>query len=140
MFSRALIVLVAATSLALGSALPRALPSGSTTCGSNSYTASELTTAINGGVKYLNDNNLQDDYPHQYYTEASEHITLKCTESSPWYEYPLVPGGGVYTSTSSDYTSPGTDRVIFTGSGVYCATVTHTGAASYDGFVACKND
>ena len=67
-----------------------------------------------------------------------------------------MPGGKIYTSPSNDYQSPGTDRVVFTGSGTYCAyvisdkvydradmccsTVTHTGAASYDGFVACKGD
>lgn len=78
-----------------------------------------------------------------------------------------MPNGEIYTSTSSNYVSPGTDRVIFTSSGTYCAcvflsfvynrllsialykmsnmnlflrVVTHTGAASYDGFVACEND
>ena len=96
----------------------------------------------------------------RYYDEASEDITLHCSGNGPWYEvslplfplhssssqlsspsqYPLVPGGAIYLSPSDDYQSPGTDRVIFTELGTYCAVVTHTGAASYDGFVACKND
>ncbi|KZS93715.1 ustilago Sphaerogena ribonuclease U2 complexed with adenosine 2'-Monophosphate [Sistotremastrum niveocremeum HHB9708] len=134
MFAKVL-VLIASASLALAS-----LPSGTVTCGSNKYTSSELTSAINAGLNDLNSNNLQDDYPHQYYDEPSEDITLYCSGNGPWYEFPLVPGGAIYKSTSSHYVSPGTDRVIFTGSGTYCAVVTHTGAASYDGFVACKGD
>lgn len=27
-----------------------------------------------------------DDYPHQYYDEASEDISLYCSGSGPWYE------------------------------------------------------
>jgi len=128
------------TLTALFSSAFAALPKGSVTCGSNVYSVSQLTSAINAGVKYLNSGNLQDDYPHQYYDEPSEHITLWCSGSGPWYEFPLVPGGAIYTSPPNDYHSPGTDRVVFTGSGTYCAVVTHTGAATYDGFVACKGD
>ncbi|KLO18305.1 ustilago Sphaerogena ribonuclease U2 complexed with adenosine 2'-Monophosphate [Schizopora paradoxa] len=134
LFTKLAALLVAATS-ALA-----ALPSGTVTCGDNKYSVSELTAAIDAGIKDLDDNNLPDDYPHQYYSESSEHITLYCSGDGPWYEFPLVPGGAIYTSSNSDYQSPGTDRVVFTESGTYCAVVTHTGAASYDGFVACEND
>ena len=34
-----------------------------------------------------------------------------------------MPDGSIYTSTSSHYKSPGTDRVIFTKQGTYCAWV-----------------
>ena len=34
-----------------------------------------------------------------------------------------MPNGKIYDSTSSNYVSPGTDRVIFTSSGTYCAYV-----------------
>jgi hypothetical protein len=45
------------------------------------------------------------------------------------------------TSSEDDYQSPGADRVIYTTSnGDYCASVTHTGAASYDGFVQCDDN
>ena len=27
-----------------------------------------------------------DDYPHQYYSESSEDITLYCSGDGPWYE------------------------------------------------------
>ncbi|KAL5483573.1 hypothetical protein ACEPAI_8805 [Sanghuangporus weigelae] len=124
------------------SALPAlaALPSGIVTCGSNRYTVSAITAAINAGVRDMESGNFPDDYPHQYYDEPSEHIQLWCSGNGPWYEFPIMPDGSIYTSTSSHYVSPGTDRVVFTESGTYCAVVTHTGAASYDGFVACDND
>ncbi|KIP04074.1 hypothetical protein PHLGIDRAFT_76528 [Phlebiopsis gigantea 11061_1 CR5-6] len=124
----------------MAASLPRSLPSGTVTCGSNKYTASAITAAINAGVDDMNSDYYPDNYPHQYYDEASEDITLYCSGSGPWYEFPIMPNGKIYDSTSSNYVSPGTDRVIFTASGTYCAVVTHTGAASYDGFVACKGD
>lgn len=37
----------------------RSLPTGTVTCGSNEYTASELTAAINAGLEDMNSNNLQ---------------------------------------------------------------------------------
>ncbi|EJD07848.1 ustilago Sphaerogena ribonuclease U2 complexed with adenosine 2'-Monophosphate [Fomitiporia mediterranea MF3/22] len=117
-----------------------ALPSGTVTCGDNRYSVSAITAAINAGVRDMESGNFPDDYPHQYYDEPSEHITLWCSGNGPWYEFPIMPDGSIYTSTSSHYVSPGTDRVVFTESGTYCAVVTHTGAASYDGFVACEND
>lgn len=78
-----------------------------------------------------------DNYPHQYYDETSEDITL-CCGSGPWSEFPLVYNGPYYSS-EDNYVSPGPDRVIFqTNTGEFCATVTHTGAASYDGFTQCS--
>ncbi|TCD68871.1 hypothetical protein EIP91_009586 [Steccherinum ochraceum] len=135
MFAKTAAVLLLAVSSAMA-----ALPSGTVTCGSNKYSVSAITAAINAGVKDQSSGNLPDDYPHQYYDEPSENIELWCSGNGPWYEFPIMPTGKIYTSTSSNYQSPGTDRVIFTSSGTYCAVVTHTGAASEDGFVACKND
>ncbi|KAI0796452.1 Ribonuclease/ribotoxin [Irpex lacteus] len=140
MFKQIAVALLAVSAATAASIAGRALPSGTVTCGSNKYSVSELTAAINAGVKDLNSGNLPDNYPHQYYDEASENIKLYCSGSGPWYEFPLLPSGAIYTSSESNYQSPGTDRVIFTKSGTYCAVVTHTGAASYDGFVACKGD
>lgn len=48
---------LAALVLAASSALA-ALPSGTVTCGDNKYSVSELTSAINAGIKDLDDNNL----------------------------------------------------------------------------------
>jgi hypothetical protein len=98
----------------------------------------------------------------RYYDYSDEDITLYCSGNGPWYEvghaeevqsqtlskgsyhfscqYPILPDESIYTSPQDDYQSPGTDRVIFTEDGTYCAVVTHTGAASEDGFVACDGD
>ena len=55
------LVLVASVAATLAASLPqsRSLPSGDVTCGDNTYTASELTAAINAGLDDLNSNNLQ---------------------------------------------------------------------------------
>ncbi len=53
MFVAKLIALVFAASSALA-----ALPSGTVTCGDNKYSVSELTAAINAGIKDLDANNL----------------------------------------------------------------------------------
>jgi hypothetical protein len=58
----------------------------------------------------------------------------------PSTKFPLMPDGSIYDSTPDNYVSPGTDRVIFMDEGSYCAVVTHTGAATRDGFVACDGD
>lgn len=62
LFGRALLTLAAAASVALGATLPRSLPSGTVTCGSNKYTSSELTSAINAGINYMKTNNLQGKF------------------------------------------------------------------------------
>ena len=49
--------LAAAAVLAAPNA-PRSLPSGTVTCGSNRYSVSAITAAINGGVKDMNSGNL----------------------------------------------------------------------------------
>ena len=36
-------------------------------------------------------------------------------------QFPIMPDGSIYTSSEDDYQSPGTDRVIFTEDGTYCA-------------------
>ncbi|PAV18076.1 Ribonuclease ribotoxin [Pyrrhoderma noxium] len=122
------------------SPLKRSLPSGVVTCGSNRYTVSAITAAIDAGVNDMDEGVYPDNYPHQYYDYADEHITLYCSGDGPWYEFPIMPDGSIYYSTSNNYVSPGTDRVVFTESGTYCAVVTHTGASSTNGFVACDND
>lgn len=65
MLSRTFAALLVAASV-MGRSLPRTLPTGTVTCGSNGYSATELTSAINAGLLFLLANDLQDDYPHQY--------------------------------------------------------------------------
>ncbi|EKM53271.1 uncharacterized protein PHACADRAFT_259503 [Phanerochaete carnosa HHB-10118-sp] len=140
MLFKTLSAILLSASAAMAASLPRALPSGTVTCGSNKYSVSAIEAAINAGVEDMDEGNLPDDYPHQYYDESSENISLWCSGNGPWYEFPIMPNGEIYTSSSSNYVSPGTDRVVFTSDGTYCAVVTHTGASSYDGFVACNGD
>ncbi|KAE8183319.1 hypothetical protein CF336_g8223 [Tilletia laevis] len=66
-----------------------------------------------------------DNYPHQYYDDPSENVSLSCDGNGPYYEFPLVTNGPYY-STKSNYVSPGPDRVVYTGNGVYCASVYHS--------------
>lgn len=51
-------VLFASVAASLAATVPRALPSGTVTCGSNTYSASELTAAINAGIDDMNSGNL----------------------------------------------------------------------------------
>ncbi|UZJ52008.1 hypothetical protein CBS101457_001328 [Exobasidium rhododendri] len=112
---------------------------GGTNCGGTSYSSDDISTAISAAQSDSSSGNLPDNYPHQYYDEASEDITLSCSSSGPYSEFPLEQGYA-YTSSSDNYVSPGADRVVYvTSSGEYCAAVTHTGAASYDGFVQCSD-
>lgn len=62
MFTQPILTLLALTTLATALSLslptPRALPSGTVTCGSNKYSVSAITAAINAGVKDLDSGNL----------------------------------------------------------------------------------
>ncbi|KAJ7615895.1 guanyl-specific ribonuclease C2 [Roridomyces roridus] len=133
MFTR-LLLFVTITAVALANPTRRSLPSGNVECGSNTYTVSEVSAAVSAGFAHVDDPLGSDSYPHAYYDEASEDIKLYCSGSS-WLEYPIMAGGKAYTGGD-----PETDRVVFNTGGTYCAVVTHTGAASYDGFVSCKGD
>ncbi|KAK0557846.1 Ribonuclease U2 [Tilletia horrida] len=101
----------------------------STNCNGRTYTSDDISTAIDAAVQDKASGHLVDDYPHMYYVEPSEGITLSCSGSGPYYEFPLVKNGPYY-STKSNYVSPGPDRVIYTGNGIFCADVTHIGSGS----------
>ncbi|PWN46526.1 ustilago Sphaerogena ribonuclease U2 [Violaceomyces palustris] len=106
-------------SLVIGGAIPT-----KTNCGGVTYSKSDISTAINAARKDAANGVYPDDYPHAYYQEASEHITLTCTSKGPYSEFPLE-HGYAYTSTEDNYVSPGADRVVYvTSSGEYCASVT----------------
>lgn len=101
-------------------------------CGSDSYTSDEIIAAVQSG---LNGDGGSSDYPHQY--EDYEGFTFS-TCNSPYYEYPILSDGTVYTGGS-----PGADRVVYGSvasdysSAAYCFTLTHTGASGND-FVECQ--
>ncbi|KAK0555118.1 Ribonuclease U2 [Tilletia horrida] len=107
----------------------------STNCNGRTYTSDDISTAIDAAVQDARNGEYPDSYPHNaslndsYYVEPSEGITLSCSGSGPYYEFPLVKNGPYY-STKSNYVSPGPDRVIYTGNGIFCADVTHIGSGS----------
>ncbi|CDU25728.1 related to ribonuclease T1 [Sporisorium scitamineum] len=133
--------LAAVSTLALAAGLVAAcdIPQ-STNCGGNVYSYDDMNTAIQGALQDIQDGTFPDNYPHAYRDEPSEGIELCCanTSAGDWSEFPLVYNRPYY-STEDNYVSPGPDRVIFvTSTGEFCATVTHMGAASYDGFTQCQ--
>lgn len=105
MFKAAVVLLLASASALASPLVARQTPPSGVSCGSNTYSSSDITAAINAGIKDKASGNLPgkfiyklfrqlianhsssaDDYPHQYYSEASEHITLYCSGDGPWYE------------------------------------------------------
>ncbi|KAK0498810.1 guanyl-specific ribonuclease C2 [Armillaria luteobubalina] len=124
MFYRSLVILVTLFVLAL--AAPT-LPPSTVTCGPNSYTPAKVQGAITDGYGHLN--SPINKYPHQY--KNYEGLTMRCT-GKVYNEFPILPSG-LYTGGS-----PGADRVVFDNSGAYCTVMTHTGAPTTNGFVACK--
>ncbi|SOV05108.1 uncharacterized protein UDID_03174 [Ustilago sp. UG-2017a] len=129
---------IASTLLAAAGLVAACEMPSSTNCGGNVYQYSDIQTAVQAGVQDATSGDRPDNYPHSYYDEASEGIEL-CCGSGPWSEFPLVYNGPYYSSVDN-YVSPGADRVIYqTNSGEYCATVTHTGAASYNDFTQCHD-
>ena len=59
MLFKTLSVILLSASAAMAASLPRALPSGTVTCGSNKYSVSAIEAAINAGVEDMDD----DYYP-----------------------------------------------------------------------------
>ncbi|KAJ7765978.1 guanyl-specific ribonuclease C2 [Mycena olivaceomarginata] len=129
---RSLLVVAVLATFALASPTGRALPSGNVECGSHTYTVNQVVAAVNGGVAHINNPIGSDSYPHTFRND--EGLRLFCSGSS-FLEYPILSGGAAYAGGS-----PGADRVVFNTAGTYCAVITHTGAASTNGFVFCAGD
>ncbi|EGD90716.1 guanyl-specific ribonuclease Th1 [Trichophyton rubrum D6] len=112
-------------------AAPAALEArGATTCGSTSYSASQVTAASNAACNYVQSGTTAggSTYPHQYRNYEGFYFNGL---SGPFYEFPLRTSG-VYNGGS-----PGADRVIITGNCDEAGQITHTGASG-NGFVACS--
>ncbi|CAD6911250.1 unnamed protein product [Tilletia controversa] len=87
-----------------------------TNCGGRGYSSDDIAIAINAAVRDAQSGNYPDNYPHQYYDDPSENVSLSCDGNGPYYEFPLVTNGPYY-SPKSNYVSPGPDRVVYTGNG-----------------------
>ncbi|CAE6485672.1 unnamed protein product, partial [Rhizoctonia solani] len=76
--------------------------------GYNFYQKSAVTAAAQEAVRLLQDGDTVgfNSYPHRYYN--SENIPFQAGCNSPWYEFPILPNGKLFTGWSG----PGTDRVV----------------------------
>ncbi|KAI1752443.1 guanine specific ribonuclease N1 [Xylaria castorea] len=123
------IVLAAISAVTVsGAAVQR--QSCATTCGTVCYTQSEIDQAVNQGYGYYQDDETvgNDNYPHQY----NNYEGFDFPDQGPWYEFPILSSGRVYTGGS-----PGADRVVFDNNGDFQDAITHTGASGND-FVGCN--
>lgn len=107
----------------------------STDCGYGSdedyYKSTQIQSAVNAACSYVTKGKHagSSKYPEKY--SDYEGFTFHGV-SGPYYEFPILESG-VYTGGE-----PGADRVVINGKCVYAGAITHTGASSYDGFVACS--
>ncbi|CZT20719.1 related to Guanyl-specific ribonuclease F1 [Ramularia collo-cygni] len=101
-----------------------------TTCGSTSYTASQVSAAVSKGYGYYRNNQQvgSNNYPHTYNNYEGFNFRV----SGPYQEFPLL-RSGTYSGGS-----PGADRVVFNTAGQYGGAITHTGASSSNAFVGCS--
>jgi hypothetical protein len=102
----------------------------SVTCGSDTYTISQLDAALQKGYSLYQAGKTEgsDKYPHEY----EDHEGFTFLIAGPWYEFPILESE-VYSGGS-----PGADRIVFNGSGNYAGSITHTGAKG-DDFVGCSD-
>ncbi|KAF7592137.1 hypothetical protein BBP40_000624 [Aspergillus hancockii] len=99
------------------------------TCGSNCYTSSAVSSAKAAGYELQQEGETvgSNSYPHRY----NNYEGFDFTVSSPWYEWPILSSGKIYSGGS-----PGADRVVFNGNNQLAGVITHTGASG-NNFVAC---
>ncbi|KAM0718911.1 hypothetical protein Q7P37_005983 [Cladosporium fusiforme] len=103
---------------------------GAVTCGSTSYSASQVSAAVSQGCDYFQAGNQvgSNNYPHRY----NNYEGFDFRSSGPWQEFPIT-RSGVYTGGS-----PGADRVVFNENCAYAGSITHTGASG-NNFVGCSD-
>ncbi|KAI5866400.1 Ribonuclease/ribotoxin [Durotheca rogersii] len=99
-----------------------------TTCGTKSYTATQVNQAAQKACTYYQAGTTAGSYPHTY--NNYEGFTFAVT--GPYLEFPLLSSGSVYTGGS-----PGPDRVIINTSCKLGGAITHTGASG-NAFVGCS--
>ncbi|KAK0194510.1 Ribonuclease/ribotoxin, partial [Armillaria mellea] len=103
-------------------------PPSTVTCGTNTYSRTDIQAAIKDGHAHINKQMGKRKYPHTY--ENIEELNMgSCAK--PYYEFPILKTHNIYNGGEPD-----TDRVVFDSDGNYCAVMTHTGAPR-DKFVLC---
>ncbi|KAI0911461.1 guanine specific ribonuclease N1 [Ustulina deusta] len=123
------VVLAAVSAVTVSGAAIEKKQSCAATCGSVCYTQGEIDDAVSQGYGYHEDGQTvgSGDYPHQY----NNYEGFDFPDPGPWYEFPVLSSGSVYTGGS-----PGADRVVFDSDGNFQDAITHTGASGND-FVGC---
>ena len=123
--------------------------SGSVTCARNTYSASQIDSAIYEGCNLHAEGQTvgRNDYPHAFHNREG----LPLETDGPYQEFPILTSG-VYTGGKLhcvqhvelgliELGSPGADRVVFNpnynGECVFVGAITHTGAPG-NGFVSCE--
>ncbi|KAH8161922.1 hypothetical protein CIB48_g6342 [Xylaria polymorpha] len=99
-------------------------------CGNVCYSQSDLDQAVSQGFGYFENGQAvgSGSYPHQYKNFEG----FNFPDPGPWYEFPVLRSGNVYTGGS-----PGADRVVFDSNGDLQDAITHTGASG-NNFVGCN--
>ncbi|KAK4464724.1 Ribonuclease/ribotoxin [Cladorrhinum samala] len=97
------------------------------TCGSVCYQQTQITAALNKGYTLYKAGSNINSYPHRY----NNYEGFSFPTAAPWYEFPILSSGSVYTGGS-----PGADRVVFDSRGGFDLLITHTGASG-NAFKAC---
>ncbi|KAK3990913.1 Ribonuclease/ribotoxin [Cladorrhinum sp. PSN332] len=106
----------------------------SISCGSKTYTKQQVDDATAEGCRLFASNQQigNNKYPHRF----NNFENLVFATSGPYQEFPIVSNGN-YSGGS-----PGADRIVFNpnyqGGCVYVGSMTHTGAATNNGFVTCS--
>ncbi|KAL2261656.1 hypothetical protein VTK26DRAFT_3671 [Humicola hyalothermophila] len=107
---------------------------GNVTCGRNSYSKQQVDAAVAEGCRLhkAGEQIGSSKYPHRFNNREG----LELATDGPYQEFPILPSG-VYTGRA-----PGPDRVVFDpdyrNDCVYAGAMTHTGAATTNGFVLCE--
>ncbi|KAF3062291.1 Guanyl-specific ribonuclease F1 [Daldinia childiae] len=99
-----------------------------TTCGSTSYSATQVNQAAQKACSYYSSGSAPGGYPHTY----NNYEGFSFSVSGPYLEFPMLSSGSVYTGGS-----PGPDRVIINTSCKLAGEITHTGASG-NNFVGCS--
>ncbi|KAI0965269.1 Ribonuclease/ribotoxin [Xylaria arbuscula] len=98
-----------------------------TTCGSTSYTATQVNQAAQKAYSDYKAGSAPSGYPHTY----NNYEGFSFPVAGPYLEFPLL-SSGVFTGGS-----PGADRVIINTSAKLAGAITHTGASG-NNFVGCS--
>ncbi|QDS69368.1 hypothetical protein FKW77_004329 [Venturia effusa] len=117
--------------ISLSALLATALPAPQTTCGTQKYTAAQITAAKNAACNYVRQGTTagSSKYPESY--QDREGFTFHGVDG-PYYEFPILSSGKVYSGGS-----PGADRIIINDDCILAGEITHTGSSVTNGFVGC---